>query len=160
MKRYLEDLSVGDKFETATYTLNEKEMLEFAHQFDAQPMHIDRAAAERGPFKGLIASGWHTAAIVMKLTAEARFLGDTPVLGLGVEGLEWPKPVRAGDTLRVVTEVTKVRPSKSNPGFGIVGFASTGFNQNGEVVFVARPNVWVPRRPQNETSFPVTGTTQ
>ena len=69
MDRYLEDLSVGDKYETAAYTLNEEEMLTFARQFDAQPMHIDRAAAERGPFKGLIASGWHTAAIVMKLTA-------------------------------------------------------------------------------------------
>jgi len=160
MNRYLEDLSAGEKFETAPYTLNEKEMLAFAHQFDAQPMHIDRAAAERGPFKGLIASGWHTAAIVMKLTAEARFLGDTPVLGLGVEGLEWPKPVRAGDTLHVVMEVTKIRPSKSNPGFGIVSFTSTGFNQHGQVVFIARPNVWVPRRPQDETTTLVTGTTQ
>lgn len=148
MNRYLEDLSAGDKFETAVYTLDEKEMLEFSHQFDPQPMHIDRATAERGPFKGLIASGWHTAAIVMKLTAEARMLGDTPVLGLGVEGLDWPKPLRAGDTLRAVVEVTNVRPSKSNPGFGIVSFKTTGYNQNGEIVFTAKPNVWVPRRPE------------
>lgn len=148
MNRYLEDLSVGAKFDVGTYTLTEDEMLKFSHEFDPQPMHIDRQAAERGTFKGLIASGWHTAAIVMKLNAEARMLGDTPVLGLGVEQIQWPNPVRAGDTLKVVTEVTSIRPSKSNPGFGIVGLLTTAYNQRGEVVFAGRPSIWVPRRPQ------------
>jgi acyl dehydratase len=127
--------------------VEEEELLSFARRFDPQPMHIDRKAAEKGWFKGLIASGWHTAALVMKLNAEARLMGDIPVLGLGVDKVEWPIPVRPGDTLRVVTEVTGVRPSKSKPGFGIVSFVTTAYNQNGEVVFAARPNVWVPRRP-------------
>ena len=147
MDRYLEDLSVGDKFETPTITVDEEELLEFARRFDPQPMHTDREAASQGPFKGLIASGWHTAALVMKLNAEARMLGNTPMLGLGVDNLAWPLPVRPGDTLRVVTEVTKITPSRSKPDFGIVSLTSTAFNQNGEIVFVAKPNCWVPRRP-------------
>jgi len=147
MDRYLEDLSVGDKFESPTITVDEEELLNFARRFDPQPMHTDREAAARGAFKGLIASGWHTAALVMKLNAEAKFLGNTPMLGMGVDGLEWPLPVRPGDVLRVVTEVTKITPSKSKPNFGIVSMTSTAFNQDGKVVFVARPNCWVPRRP-------------
>ncbi len=147
MDRYLEDLSVGDKFETPTITVDEEEVLEFARRFDPQPMHTDREAAAQGAFKGLIASGWHTAALVMKLNAEARMLGNTPMLGLGVDNLAWPLPVRPGDTLRVVTEVTKITPSRSKPDFGIVSLTSTAFNQNGEIVFVAKPNCWVPRRP-------------
>jgi len=147
MDRYLEDLSVGDKFETPTITVDEEEVLEFARRFDPQPMHMDREAAAQGPFKGLIASGWHTAALVMKLNAEARMLGNTPMLGLGVDNLAWPLPVRPGDTLRVVTEVTKITSSRSKPDFGIVSLTSTAFNQNGEIVFVAKPNCWVPRRP-------------
>jgi acyl dehydratase len=149
MDRYLDDLAVGDKFDAGSYTLNEDEMLRFSHEFDPQPMHIDREAAERGPFKGLIASGWHTAAIVMKLNAQARMLGNTPVLGLGVEQLRWPNPVRAGDTISVVTEVTAVRPSNSQPGFGIIGLVTTAQNQKGDVVFTGRPSIWVPRRPEH-----------
>jgi len=69
------------------------------------------------------------------------------MLGLGVDNLAWPLPVRPGDTLRVVTEVTKITSSRSKPDFGIVSLTSTAFNQNGEIVFVAKPNCWVPRRP-------------
>jgi acyl dehydratase len=148
MDRYLEDLSVGDKFETPTIHVSEEEVLEFALRYDPQPMHTDRDVAAAGAFKGLIASGWHTAALVMKLNAEAKMLGNTPMLGLGVDGLAWPLPVRPGDTLRVVTEVTKITPSKSKPDFGIVSLTSTAFNQHGEAVFVAKPNCWVPRRPR------------
>ena len=147
MDRYLEDLSVGDKFETPPIAVSEEEILEFARRYDPQPIHIDREAAARGSFKGLIASGWHTAALVMKLNAEAKMLGNTPMLGLGVDGMEWPLPVRPGDTLRVVTEVTKTTPSRSKPTFGIVSMTCTAFNQNDEAVFVVRPNCWVPRRP-------------
>lgn len=147
MRRYLEDLSVGDIFDAGSVTVSEDKLLEFAREFDPQPMHTDRAAAERGMFGGLIASGWHTAALAMKLNAEARLLGDTPMLGLGVEKLAWPVPVRPGDTLHVVTEVTKIAPSRSQPGFGIVSMTTTAVNQKGEVVFTAQPNCWVPRRP-------------
>jgi acyl dehydratase len=147
MDRFLEDLSVGDKFETAPIPVNEEEVLEFARRYDPQPMHADPEAAARGVFQGLIASGWHTAALVMKLNAEARMLGNTPMLGLGVDNLAWPMPVRPGDTLRVVTEVTKITPSRSKPEFGIVSLTSTAYNQHGQVVFIAKPNCWVPRRP-------------
>lgn len=148
MNRYLEDFQPGDKFDVGSIVVEEDELLSFARRFDPQPMHVDREAAARGWFKGLIASGWHTAALVMKLNAEAKLMGDIPVLGLGVEKLEWPIPVRPGDTLRVVTEVTSARPSKSKPDFGVVGFRTTAYNQNGEVVFHASPSVWTPRRPQ------------
>ena len=147
MDRYLEDLSVGDRWEMPLITMTEEDLLRFAREFDPQAMHIDREAAADGWFGGLIASGWHTAALVMKANAEAKMLGDTPVLGLGVDKLEWPMPVRPGDTLRVVTEVTRITPSRSKPMFGIVAMTTTAYNQNGDVVFVAHPNCWVPRRP-------------
>src|SRR6185295_20211777 len=102
--------------------------------FDPQPIHTDPEAAKRGSFGGLIASGWHTAALVMKANAEARILGDTPMLGLGVDGLEWPLPVRPGDTLRIETEVKGIRFSKSQPGFGVVSFTTTAYNQLNEIV--------------------------
>ena len=121
--------------------------MDFARQWDPQPMHIDQEAASRGPYKSIIASGWHTAALVMRLTAEAKPLGDVEVLGLGVAGMEWPRPVWPGDTIRVEMEVVAVRPSKSQPGYGIVSITSTAYNQRGEVAFVARPTLWIPRRP-------------
>ena len=151
MNRYLEDLSVGDRFELTPIHVTEEELLHFAREFDPQPMHIDAVAAAEGAFKGLIASGWHTAALVMKRNAEARILGDTPMLGLGVDKLAWPVPVRPGDTLHVITEVTKITPSRSKPEYGVVAMTSTAYNQNGEVVFVAHPNCWVPRRPARKS---------
>ncbi len=147
MNRYLEDLTVGDRFELPPVHVHEDELLKFAREFDPQPMHTDPQAAAEGAFKGLIASGWHTAALVMKRNAEARILGDTPMLGLGVDKLEWPQPVRPGDTLQVITEITKITPSRSKPQFGIVAMTTTAYNQHGETVFVAHPNCWVPRRP-------------
>jgi len=145
--RYLEDLKVGDKFQTASAVMTEEAILDFARQWDPQPIHTDHAAAAAGPFKGIIASGWHTAAMVMKLTAEARPLGGVTVLGLGVEEMQWPQPVRPGDTVRVESEVTGIRPSKSQPDHGVVNITSTAYNQRGEVVFIVRPNLWIPRRP-------------
>ena len=92
MNRYLEDLSVGDRWEMPVIDVTEEELLKFAREFDPQPMHIDADAAAKGWFKGLIASGWHTAALVMKRNAEAKMLGDTPVLGLGVDRWNGPCP--------------------------------------------------------------------
>jgi len=145
--RYLEDLRVGEKTRSARITVTEEEILEFSRRFDPQPMHTDPEAAERGPFKGLIASGWHTAALVMRLVADARPLGNLPILGIGVDSLEWPQPVRPGDTLEVEMEILSIRPSKSKPTHGIVKIRSTARNQRGEVVYVVTPNCWVPRRP-------------
>ena len=140
--RYLEDLQVGEKIRTAAVTISEAEMLAFSRQFDPQVMHTDSTIAG-----GIIASGWHTAALVMRLVADARPLGDLPILGLGVEGIEWPRPVRPGDTIQVETEILAIRPSKSQPTHGIVKMKSTARNQHGEVVYVVTPNCWVPRRP-------------
>jgi len=147
MPRYLEDLRVGDRFQTASITIGEADIIEFARYYDPQPMHTDPIASASGPFKGLIASGWHTAALVMKLTAEADPLDGLPLLGLGVDQMAWPLPVRPGDTLSVEIEVTGTTPSRSNPQFGIAKLTSTARNQRGEVVFVVKPNCWVARRP-------------
>ena len=140
--RYLEDLKVGEKTQTGSVTLTEAEILDFARRFDPQPIHTDPHTPG-----GLIASGWHTAAVVMRLVADARPLGNLPVLGLGVDGIQWPQPVRPGDTIQVEMEILEIRPSKSKPMHGIVKMRSTARNQNGEVVYVVTPNVWVPRRP-------------
>jgi acyl dehydratase len=140
--RYLEDLKVGEKTQTGSVTLTEAEILDFARRFDPQPIHTDPHTSG-----GLIASGWHTAAVVMRLVADARPLGNLPVLGLGVDGIQWPQPVRPGDTIQVEMEILEIRPSKSKPMHGIVKMRSTARNQNGEVVYVVTPNVWVPRRP-------------
>lgn len=147
MNRYLEDLKVGDKFQTASAVMTEEAIMDFARQWDPQPMHLDREVAARSPYKGIIASGWHTAALAMKLTAEAKPMGDVEVLGLGVSEMQWPQPVRPGETLHFEMEVTAVRPSKSQPTHGIVSITTTGYNERGEVVFIVRPSVWVPRRP-------------
>jgi len=140
--RYLEDLQVGEKTQTGSLTMTEADILDFARRFDPQPMHTDPHVPG-----GLIASGWHTAAVVMRLVADARPLGSLPLLGLGVDGIQWPLPVRPGDTIRVETEVLDIRPSKSQPTYGVVKMRSTARNQKGEVVYVVTPNCWVPRRP-------------
>ena len=140
--RYLEDLQVGEKIQTAAVTVTEAEILEFSRRYDPQPMHLDPEVAG-----GLIASGWHTAAIVMRLTVDSNPLGSLPLLGLGVDGIQWPRPVRPGDTIQVEMEVLDIRLSKSQPAYGIVKIRSTARNQDGEVVYVVTPNCWVPRRP-------------
>jgi len=145
--RYLEDLQVGEKFQTASVTVTEEDLLEFSRRYDPQPMHVDPRAAQAGAFRGLIASGWHTAALVMRLVIDANPLGSLPLLGLGVDGIEWPQPVRPGDTLQVEIEVLAIRPSNSQPTHGVVKMRSTARNQRGEVVFVVSPNCWVQRRP-------------
>jgi len=139
--RYLEDLQVGEKIQTASVTVTEADILQFARSFDPQPMHTDPNAPG-----GLIASGWHTGALVMRLVVDAAPLGGLPLLGLGVDGIEWPKPVRPGDTIQVETEILAIRPSRSQPTHGIVKTRSTARNQRGEVVYVVTPNCWVPRR--------------
>ena len=140
--RYLEDLRVGEKTLTGSVTLTEADILDFARKFDPQPMHTNPNVEG-----GVIASGWHTGALVMRLVADAKPLGNLPILGMGVDNMAWPQPVRPGDTIRVETEILEIRPSKSRPTHGIVKLRSTARNQKGEVVFVVTPNVWVPRRP-------------
>ena len=140
--RYLEDLEVGEKIQTASVTVTEEDILDFSRRFDPQAMHTDPNAPG-----GLIASGWHTGALVMRLVVDAAPLGGLPLLGLGVDGIEWPKAVRPGDTIQVEMEILAIRPSRSQPAHGIVKMRSTARNQRGEVVYVVTPNCWVARRP-------------
>lgn len=147
--RYLEDLAVGDRFMTPSAQVSPADIVDFATRFDPQPMHLDPGLAERGPLGGLSASGWHTTALVMKLTIAAEPLGGGPVLGLGVDELRWPNPVRPGDTITAELEVVSITPSRSKPTHGVVRIRTTAKNQKGEVVLTMFPNLWVPRRGGN-----------
>jgi acyl dehydratase len=146
-ERYLEDLHVGDRFESGTFAVTEKGIVDFAHDFDPQPFHLDLDAAKRSVFQGLAASGWHTAAMSMKLfvTGGLRLAGGS--VGLSVDELQWPRPVRPGDTLRLDTEIVEVRPSRSKPDRGIIRIRNVTTNQNGEVVQTFLASVLVRRRP-------------
>jgi len=144
--RYLEDLTVGEINKTGSIELTEAESVAFAARYDPQPMHTDPEAALRGSFGGLIASGWHTAAMVMRLIVDSQPLGGGPVLGLGVDELRWPTPVRPGDIIQAETEVLSIRPSQSRPEYGVVRLRVTALNQLGEVVYAMIPKLWVPRR--------------
>ena len=143
---YLEDIQVGDRFRSTDYTLTEGEILEYAQRYDPQPFHTDPVAARESIFGGLIASGWYTAAITMRLISqgEARIAGGS--IGLGLEELHWLRPVRPGDTVHVEVEVLEVRPSRSHPDRGIVRFGNTTRNQAGEIVLTMVSVLYVPRR--------------
>jgi acyl dehydratase len=146
-EKYLEDLKVGDRFESDTYRVTENEILEFAARFDPQPFHLEAGAGRESVFKGLVASGWHTAAMSMKLfvTGPLQFAGGS--VGLGVDELRWPQPVRPGDILRLQTEIMELRPSRSNPGRGVVRVRNLTTNQKGELVQTFFASVLVQRRP-------------
>src|SRR5579863_9245630 len=146
MDRYFEDLYVGFRQALGSVEVTEAECLAFARAYDPQAMHLDPDAA-RSRFGGLIASGWLTTALVMRLIADAKPFGDTEVLGMAIENLRWRLPVRPGDTLNAEMEVVSAEPSESNPGFGRVKFTVTTRNQKGEVVMIHSPICWVPRRP-------------
>ena len=143
---WLEDIRVGDHFRSTDYTLTEHEILDYARRYDPQPFHTDPVAARESIFGGLVASGWHTAAITMRLIAqsEVRIAGGS--IGLGLEELRWLRPVRPGDTLHVEVEVLEVRPSRSHPDRGIVRFRNTTRNQAGEIVLTMVTALYVPRR--------------
>ncbi len=141
---------MGHRQDAGSIEVTEAGCLEFARAYDPQPMHTDPEAAARGRFGGLIASGWYTAVLVMRLIATARLLGDTEMLGMALNGMRWRRPVRPGDTLQVESEITGMRPSQSEPAFGVVTFKVTTRNQRGEVVMTHSPVCWVPRRPADE----------
>jgi acyl dehydratase len=117
---YFEDLEVGQQESFGTYEVTESEIREFAGQYDPQPMHLDPEAAEASMFGEIVASGWHTAAICMRLLVE-NYLADAAAMGSpGVDGLRWHEPVRPGDELTVETEIVGKRPSESRPDRGLV----------------------------------------
>jgi acyl dehydratase len=146
-EHYLEDFVVGQTFRNGSVTLTSDAIKAFASQFDPQPFHLDEAAAAKSFFGGLVASGWHTAALTMRMIVdgEPKIVGGS--IGAGTEELKWPKPVRPGDTLHIVSDVLEVRPSKSRPEQGIIRMRTQTFNQHDQPVMSFIANMIVPRRP-------------
>jgi acyl dehydratase len=145
-ERYFEDFAVGQKFHSASATITAERIKSFAAEFDPQPFHLDEEAAKRSLFRGLAASGWHTAAVTMRLLVESDLHPAGGTIGAGGEDLKWPRPVRPGDVLRVEGEVLEMRPSKSRPELGIVKVRLTTYNQAGEPVQISTPVLMVQRR--------------
>lgn len=146
-ERYLEDFCVGQEFQSGSITVSADDIKAFASQFDPQPFHLDEQAAASSFFGGLVASGWHTAAVTMRLMVDGELKIAGGSIGAGAEELKWPRPVRPGDTLHAVSQVLEVRPSKSRPNQGIIKLHTQTFNQEGEPVMNFVVNVIVPRRP-------------
>ena len=149
-EHYFDDLNVGDRFKSELLNVTEKQLIEFAHKFDPQMFHLSRKKAERTIFKGLVASGWHTAAITMRLFVQTLNFAEGAI-GLGVDELRWPNVVRPGDVLSVETEIVDLRPSRSRPGFGIIRLRNVTTNQRGEIVQTMLASAMVPRRQRSET---------
>jgi acyl dehydratase len=145
--RFLEDFAVGQTYGTGTLRVDEARVKSFAAEFDPQPFHLDDLAARSTIFGGLAASGWHTAAITMRLLVEGDLKPAGGIIGLGFEDFRWPKPVYPGDELEVKSEVLEVRPLKSRPTQGLIRVRNTTLNQNGEAVQIATGSLLVPRRP-------------
>ena len=143
---YLDDLYVGQRFNSGTHLIDEEQIKAFAKQFDPQPFHLDAEAAKGTLFKGLVASGWHTAAVTMRLLVESGMPLAGGVIGAGGE-IAWPKPTRPGAVLRVESEIIEVRPSRTRPDRGLAIIRSETRNQLGEIVQVLAAKLVVPRRP-------------
>jgi acyl dehydratase len=141
----LEDLRVGQRFVSGTHRLDEGQIRAFAEQFDPQPFHLDAEAAKATLFEGLVASGWHTAAITMRLLVESGLPIAGGIIGAGGE-ITWPNPTRPGDVLQVESEVLELRPSRSRPDRGIATIRSETRNQRGDTVQVLVAKLVVPRR--------------
>ena len=144
-KRYFEDLAAGQKFASPTLSVDADAITAFAAQFDPQPFHLDDEAARHTIFEGLAASGWHTAALTMRLCVASDFRPAGGIVGIGGE-LNWLKPVRPGDALRVEIEIVETRVSRSRPGQGIVKVRLTTLNQDDEPVQIFTPTLFVDRR--------------
>ena len=143
--RYLEDYAVGQKFGSGTLKVDPEGIKRFAAEFDPQPFHLDESAARASLFKGLAASGWHTAALTMRLLVGSELKPAGGIVGAGFDEFRWPRPVRPGDELWIEAEVLEVRPSKSRPDQGLVKLRTTTYNQNNEPVQVNVGNLIVPR---------------
>jgi len=146
-ERYLEDFKLGEIFNSASWTIDSRQIKAFASEFDPQPQHLDEAAAAAGFFGGLVASGWHTAALSIRLvvTGEMRIAGG--FVGSGMDDFQWFRPVRPGDTLRVESEVFEIRQSISRKDQGVVRLKVATLNQHGSPVLSLVVNLVVPRRP-------------
>jgi acyl dehydratase len=151
---YLEDMAVGRVFRSDAALMNLERIKAFAAEFDPQPFHLDEDAAAGSVFGGLVASGWHTAAVAMRLMVESEFRVAGGLVGAGIEHVQWPRPVRPGDLLRVESEILEIRPSRSKPDRGIVRVRNTTLNQDGQPVMIQVANIVVPRRPAGSAGAP------
>ncbi len=146
---YYDDLSVGQVFMSRAQAVERDRIVTFAQEFDPQPQHLDETAARDSMFGELVASGWHTAAITMRLQLESlmgRFPGGS--MGAQIDKLAWTRPVRPGDLLRAKAEILEMRPSQSRPDRGLVTIRTTTLNQRDEPVQIMTASVLTPRRPQ------------
>jgi len=144
-ERYFEDLKIGDTFKSQAYQVGEDQIVSFAREFDPQPFHLDRAVADKTMFGGLFASGWHTAAITMRLFVQTLNFAEGAI-GLGVDELRWPNAVKPDDVLQVETEILDVRESRSKPTHGIIRIRNVTTNQRGEIVQTMFASALVSRR--------------
>jgi acyl dehydratase len=145
-RRYLEDFEVGQTFGSGRLRIDKERIFAFAAEFDPQPFHLDEAAARHSIFGGLAASGWHTAAVTMRLLLDSELKPAGGIIGAGLDECRWPRPVRPGDELRIECEVIEVRPSRSRPEQGLIKLRTTTLNQDGEAVLVHVVNLVVLRR--------------
>ena len=144
---YWEDFRDGERIEMGRHTFTEREIVEFARQFDPQPFHVDREAAEKSFFGGLIASGWHTCAVGMRLTVDSHVSKSASLGSPGLDNIRWLKPVRVGDTITYSRVVLESRPSESRPGVGLVKSRWEAVNQHGETVMTMEGWGMFGRRP-------------
>ena len=145
-KLYFDDMTVGRRFGSSSLRVERDAMLDFARAYDPQPFHLDEAAAKASLFGGLVASGWFTAALTMRLLVDALPMA-AGIIGAGMDELRWPKPVRAGDVLRAQSEVVEARISRRRPDQGVIKMRTTTLNQNDDPVQIFLANLFVPRRP-------------
>lgn len=143
---YFDDFTVGDTFVGDTVEVTAADIKRFAAEFDPQPFHLDDEAARDTIFGGLAASGWHTAAITMRLLVASGPKLANGILGAGAD-IEWKQPTRAGDVLRVESEVVELTPSRSRPQYGMLTLRTSTVNQRGEVVQILTARLMVARRP-------------
>jgi acyl dehydratase len=149
--RHFEDYPIGAVFELGTFSVTESEIIEFASRYDPQTMHTDRDWAARGPFGGVIASGWHTIAAVMPLIV-GNFLPSGGLASPGIDELRWLRPVHPGDTLAVRSTITEARRSRSRPDRGLVTSHVEVLNQTGDPVLTMKPMNFIRCRPESLAS--------
>jgi len=140
---FFEDLKPGQIFSSGTIQVNAEEIKAFAAQYDPQPFHLDESSAQNTLFRGLAASGWHTAALTMKLLVGSDFKPAGGLIGAGLEELSWPRPVRPGDELKINVEILEVRSSRSRPHQGIAKIRTTTLNQHSKAVQIYVANIVV-----------------
>ena len=147
MIEWFDDLKVGMRFKSEETTVSKDDILRFAAEFDPQPFHVDEEAARGTMFGGLAGSGWHTAALTMRLMFDSDFKPAWGIIGAGLEELRWPNPMRPGDELHIESEVLEIRLSKSRPDQGWIKMRTATVNQKGEPVQTFIANLIVPKRP-------------